>query len=270
MARRLPRTTPDAQRTLTPRQIELLRQFDVSADRATYTGGEVIRDWAEVKEVFLLLGARWVRGVKGKPGAFVFAEHNAADKVELTLQTGKVLDPRLVGFFPTPEDVASHVVRQSGLDVITLLNREVRVLEPSAGEGALCDAIRRSFPRAQISAYELLDKNVRVLTEKGYTVAGRDFLQAPVSPIYSAVVMNPPFSGKDDIVHVQHAFRFLVPKGRLTAIMSGGTLFRGDRETTAFRAWVQDHKGTLESLPAQSFKSSGTLVSTVLCTVEKP
>jgi 16S rRNA G1207 methylase RsmC len=81
--------------------------------------------------------------------------------------------------------------------------------------------------------------------------------------------MNPPFSKGQDIQHVTHALGFLKPGGRLVAIMGAGVTFRQDKRATEFRELVQAMGGTIARLPEGSFKSSGTMVNTVIVVIDK-
>jgi 16S rRNA G1207 methylase RsmC len=86
--------------------------------------------------------------------------------------------------------------------------------------------------------------------------------------LFDRIVMNPPFADQQDIRHVRHALGFLKPGGRLVAIMSAGVTFREDRLAREFRALVEDRGGTIEELPADAFKASGTGVLAVLVTID--
>src|SRR5690606_258873 len=92
--------------------------------------------------------------------------------------------------------------------------------------------------------------------------------------LFDAVVANPPFEDGADITHVQHAFGFLKPGGRLAAIVSEGCFFRQDRQATAFRAWFEEHRVGDEKLPAGTFDRSDvtqrTGVATRIVVVERP
>lgn len=64
--------------------------------------------------------------------------------------------------------------------------------------------------------------------------------------------------------------KFLRPRGRLVAIMAAGVLFRQTKAFVAFRAMVENNGGTIERLPEGAFKESGTMVNTVIVTMDKP
>lgn len=76
---------------------------------------------------------------------------------------------------------------------------------------------------------------------------------------FDRVVMNPPFECGADLKHIQHAFGFLKPGGRLVALCA-------QRDTT--REWVEALGGVFEPLPDGSFAEQGTGVRTALVTVD--
>jgi 16S rRNA G1207 methylase RsmC len=80
--------------------------------------------------------------------------------------------------------------------------------------------------------------------------------------------MNPPFQRQQDILHVNHAMRFLKAGGRLVSVMSSSVAFRTNRLTVAFRETLNAHHGTIEALPENAFAESGTNVNTVIVTMQ--
>jgi type I restriction-modification system DNA methylase subunit len=86
---------------------------------------------------------------------------------------------------------------------------------------------------------------------------------------FDAVCMNPPFSKRQDIIHVKHALKFLKPGGKLVSVMSAGVTFRQDNLTKDFRAMIEDNDGDFTQLAPGSFKSSGTNVNAVVLEVVK-
>lgn len=258
---REPATAPT--RALTERQRELLRDFEVRDNVASFTREERIPDWAAVKEVFLALGAKWRTG---KPGGFHFpAVDDGAEKVRLALATGEIFDPKAAGFFPTPAALADRLV------ALAELRPGHRVLEPSAGRGAIALAVKRACSEAAVGCVELLPDNRAELERLGFRLLGHDFLSLKPIDIegpWDAVVMNPPFGARDDIRHIRHAATFLRPRGRLVSVASAGVQYRDDDLARDFRAWVTEQGGRIESLPEGSFVESGTGVRT--CVVSIP
>ncbi|NEQ64770.1 MAG: DNA polymerase III subunit beta [Symploca sp. SIO2D2] len=82
--------------------------------------------------------------------------------------------------------------------------------------------------------------------------------------------MNPPFSNPRGayIDHIQKAWSLLNEEGSLIAIAPLSFTFAKDKRSTEFRNFVSDN-GSWEQLPDDSFKESGTSVSTVLIALKK-
>lgn len=168
------------------------------------------------------------------------------------------------GYFPTPADIVADMIDAADIPE----GESVDVLEPEAGSGAILDGIKEARPLAVLHAYERHSTLREILTAKGFTLDGSDFLEATPAPIIDRVLMNPPFENGQDIDHVLHAFRFLKAGGRLVAIMSAGVFYRSDKKAVAFRDWLESRNGSKTDIPAGAFKESGTGVATVLITVD--
>jgi 16S rRNA A1518/A1519 N6-dimethyltransferase RsmA/KsgA/DIM1 with predicted DNA glycosylase/AP lyase activity len=94
-----------------------------------------------------------------------------------------------------------------------------KILEPSAGFGAIVDAIHR-WPHGEVHAIELNEENCRELRDRNCTSVYRaDFLRvpAPETRTFDRVIMNPP--RQFSVEHVIHASLFLAPGGRLVALL---------------------------------------------------
>lgn len=269
-----------AQRKLTERERELLALFEVGPDNtARFTSNEIIPDWKVVKAVFEALGAQWKTG---KPkGGFVFpSDADSEEILAAAVESGEILDAKLVGFFETPSVLASKLVAIA-LDKFPLRARDsIRALEPSAGKGRIVKAMIDAGI-VHIRAVELLGENGSALIRNRDThvFAGdvaimiADFLG--MTPPKTAdrvdiVVMNPPFKGQAAIDHILHAFKFLAPKGRLVSVADAGVKFRENEKAEAFRKFIREHHGAIIDLKPNSFRESGTDVNTVTVIVDAP
>ncbi len=172
----------------------------------------------------------------------------------------ELIGKKLPGFFPTPKDLAERMVDEADI------KPGMAVLEPSGGSGRIADAIEANGTRSKV--IEQSSMLADLLEKKGHDVERGDFLEHKGE--YDRIVMNPPFENGQDIAHVQHAYDLLKPGGKVVAIMSEGPFFRGDRQATAFREWLERHDGTSEQLPDGTFKESNTGVNTRLVVIEKP
>lgn len=211
-------------------------------DRKLYTATNDVLD---------ALGGKWNRGAK----AHVFSE-DCAELIDAAIDSGSYTRPADMGWFPTQPALAERVAR------LAQIQPGMLVLEPSAGEGALCTEAMKLG--AVVQAYELDRRRAdRCQLIAAVTPVHADFLMIEPEPRFDRVLMNPPFAKRADIHHVLHARRFLKPGGLLVAIMSGGVLFREDAIATSLRDQVE----TLEALPDGSFSSSGTEVRTAIVTM---
>jgi len=261
-------TTPV--RRLDARQRELLSHMVVKDNLAIFALDHHVDDWASLKKVMTTLGGTWKRGRvcngDNQKGGFLFPpDVDGAEVVRLAQTSGEIFDPKLVGFFPTPDTLADDVAR------IIDIPRGARVLEPSAGRGALALAVLRANATVTMHCYELLADNVTHLrTLRGVDHVDQcDFLSASPDRTFDFVAMNPPFAGGADVAHVTHALKFVVTGGALVAIMSAGVVFRQDRAHTAFRALVDEHGGRFDENPEGAFLESGTGVRTVTLVIER-
>ena len=211
--------------------------------------------YERTNKVLEAAGGKWNRKAK----AHVF-DGDADDAIEQIILTGEITAAQDFGYFPTPPAVVERLIELAGV------RNGHRVLEPSAGRGNIACAFRDTT----VDCYELLPSNVEALKALGYdhwTVTQADFLTVQPKPIYDRVVMNPPFEKRADIHHVKHALQFLIPGGLLVSVMSAAVGFRTDRLATEFREVLEKRGGSIEPVPEGSFKSSGTMVSTVIVTI---
>lgn len=221
--------------------------------------------YLKTNKVLETLGATWNR----KAQAHVLSQ-GAQDAIRAALASGEVTYASDLGFFRTPPELAADLVARAGV------TPGMRVLEPSAGDGALVAPLLAAG--AEVVAVEFEPNRAAVLRARfpGLTVVEGDFLaQRPgmLGAPFDAVVMNPPFSlpgrPQADQDHVEHALAFVRPGGLVVAILSAGVEFRGNARTEAFRALVEQSGGWLESLPEGTFRVSGTDVRAVVATLPR-
>ena len=156
--------------------------------------------------------------------------------------------------FPTPADIARQMV------ALAEIQPGDRVLEPSAGTGAILDAVARHAPKCgAVLAVEInLRLAARLREAHPLTVVyTADFLDwQPDAPL-DRIVMNPPFELGADIAHIEHARRLLAPGGRVVAICANGPR-QQDRLKPLTSTWHE--------LPAGTF--AGTGVRAALLVIE--
>ena len=240
---------------------EVLKVLDAATiDGAllTLNGNLDCKPYVETNKVLEAAGGKWIKKAK----AHVF-DGDAIDAIEPIILTGEYrVAKQDFGQFDTPEELAHLVASLAMVDVGT------EVLEPNIGLGRIAVAAERLG--GIVTGYEIdparASKALSALPKANIKVA--DFLTEEPRARFDRVVMNPPFAKQADIKHVLHAFKFLLPGGRLVSIMSNSVMFRDKKLTTDFREFVAAHGGTMQALPEGSFKSSGTGVNTCVVTID--
>jgi protein-L-isoaspartate O-methyltransferase len=151
--------------------------------------------------------------------------------------------------FPTPPDLAARVVELAAIEP------GQRLLEPSAGMGALLNQCFHLNGDGQTVAVEInqqLADHLRGEYPQMLIHCG-DFLECGGElGTFDRIVMNPPFTNRGDIKHIEHARCMLNHGGRLVAICANGRQQRAKLMPEASE-WID--------LPAGSFKESGTNVN---------
>lgn len=162
-------------------------------------------------------------------------------------------------FYRTPEAAADFLVERA------YPGNECRILEPSCGDGAILDALRRFAVKKRIDiraqGIEVDPGRAAAARAKGYQVQVANFLQVTPSPTFDLVLMNPPFVGKHYQKHVEHARKFLKPGGRVLAILP--ITAATDHGYVKMERYGRDH---WEDLPVGSFSESGTNINTGIAT----
>jgi phospholipid N-methyltransferase len=187
------------------------------------------------------------------------ADSSAFDAMKAQLKQGvQVVTANQL--FPTPADLADRMVDEADIQP------DNEILEPSAGTGAIIDAIRRRLNHgAAITAVEINPQLAHRLRFVDCLGAGRvrdvDFLTCNGDlGTFDRILMNPPFRNGEDIKHITHAMHMLKPGGRLVAICADGP-----RQNETLKPMAS----TWEELPADTFKDQGTGVRAVLLTIDR-
>lgn len=236
-------------------------QAVVANDNSIALTGQLDRiTYQAVDKVLKVMGGRWDR----RSRAHVFARDPRpalAKALAGTLVDGKKAHQQ----FFTPPEVVDRLLSMLGP------LRGLRVLEPSAGAGAIALAARALG--ADVACCEVDPVLCDQLRQLGFRVHQGDFLMATPEQLggpFDAVVMNPPFTRDQDVVHVMHAWSTVRPGGLLGAVVSPGYEFKRSKAAQRFRE-VHGQVGEYEGdLAAGAFKASGTVVRTKLVVWRKP
>lgn len=210
-----------------------------------------------VNKVVECLGGKWNRKAK----AHVF-DSDISGIIDDVLLTGEVIDKKKeFQFFETPPAIVDQLIR------LAEIQPNHKCLEPSAGHGNIAEALCEIVGNDNVICVELDFKNVKILTDKGFSVYGDDFLQYTSFVKYDRIVMNPPFTQQQDISHVEKALSHLRDNGILVSVMSAGVMFRQNKKTLSFWERIKRYNFKIIELPQGAFKVSGTLVNAIILKV---
>lgn len=234
------------------------------------------KEYEQVKKALEDIGGKW-KG--GKIAAFVF-DYDPTDRMTQLQGGEKVNLKKEYQFFATPAGLADKLVE------IAEINDPCEILEPSAGRGAIIEAIHRKFPTLTVDCFELMyenlnyllndfsiDHDIRILLtghnkESDFTkiveLISTDFIAK-----YDRIIANPPFTKNQDIQHVMMMYNLLKSKGRLVSIMSEHFIFADDAQSKQFRHFLTTVKSDVYDIPAGTFKESGTMVKSRIVVINK-
>lgn len=217
--------------------------------------------YVRVNKVLEAAGGKWSRGQK----AHLFPD--ATDALEQAIEMGQITTHQEINFFETPASLVDRMIDAIGV------RGDQSVLEPSVGKGAIAVKLLERGVRNMLCIE--LDPKLAEFTDARFNgadnvfVLRQDFMTtAKTESGFDRVFMNPPFCKRQDAKHIMQAFDHLKPGGKLCAIAGMGVTFRDDNLGRHFRQVVKANNGTITELPAGTFRDSGTMVNTVMITME--
>lgn len=181
--------------------------------------------YSSIKHLLTLAGVTWDKGKKVH--RFTGRPEYAIRQIEEIIRSGKIPKRNPLQFFPTPPDLAGEIAQEAVNQVGYLHDiRPIRLLEPSAGQGALIDAFVRLHPdpsAVEITACEFDPQRHDDLLARGLQVAAHDFLSYQPDEPFDLILMNPPFNLPGDAsawaTHLKHAWGMLAERGTLICIV---------------------------------------------------
>jgi len=229
----------------------VLANSRIDGDKLFLPGGQLDRKlYIAVNKVLTAIKGKWNRSAK----AHIFLE-SPIETIDNILITGEYTDEKKeFQFFETPAPLARKLVAMA-----EIMDGET-VCEPSAGRGRIAEHL----PPAATTCFELNKSNKSFLEGELFSVEGDDFLQSDKK--FDIFVANPPFTKQQDIDHVNHMIS--LANRRVVSVMSASVLFRDNKKTVDFRNMIDELGGTIEMLPRDSFKDSGTKVNTCVVCVD--
>lgn len=234
-----------------------------------------LHNYADVRKALLKAGATYKRNT------FVF-KSDAQPFMDRLTGGESVNIKKEFQFFPTPDDIADWMVE------LAEIKEGYCVLEPSAGQGAIIDAIYRAFPRSMsgpndrpcvtVDYCELMEENRQVLSEKNKLSSrwygstswqGDDYLATDIPFEYERIIANPPFNKNQDIDHIRKMFEDLKVGGRLVSVASKHWQMSSNRKEKSFKQWLIDNKAEIHDIESGRFKKSGTMISCCVIVINK-
>jgi len=233
--------------------IEVLKNASIEDYNIKLNGQLDRKLYQKTAKVLSAMGGKYASAKK----ATVFPEGTDIETtINNIIKTGEFISlAKKFQFFPTPNELAEKVVK------IANIKKGDICLEPSAGRGNIakympgCDCI------------EINAENRKYLKENGFNLIHDDFMTFVPNKKYDVIVMNPPFCKGQDARHILKAID--IAEKTVVAIASGNVMFRKDKIYTKLRETIEKLNGTIEDLPQNSFKESGTSVNTCLIVVHK-
>lgn len=224
-----------------------------------YLPKEMLSNYADVKRALMNAGGKY------KKNTFVFSS-DAQPFID-RLTEGKSVNVRKeFQEFYTPSELADHAVK------LAEIKKHHSILEPSAGQGAMVNAIHRAVPGSVVDCCELMPENQVILSRiVNSTFICDDFLKIGEewNGHFDRVIANPPFTKNSDVLHIRKMYECLKPGGRLVSIASKHWQFASGKKEEDFRQWLMDVKSKTYDIEAGKFKESGTMVASCIIVINK-
>lgn len=218
---------------------------DVQLDRKTYL---------DVAKKIELIGGKWNRKEKG----FLFKENPTELFASICNGDNRNLKKEYQ-FFATPKELCEKLCEFIPEETET-------VLEPSAGQGAIIQAVNEFNPNIKVSYCELMELNRKQLKGNAEFLQD-DFLTLDENLKFDVVIANPPFSKNQDI---EHFYKMLAhAKKRVISVMSKHWQHSTFKKETEFRGFLASHNAQIIDIDAGAFKESGTMISSCIVILDK-
>lgn len=229
---------------------------DIKLDRSVYM---------QVSNILNKIGGTW-KG--GKIQGFVFEQDPSIMLSDI--QSGIKRDIKSeYQFYSTDSKLADEMV-----ELLGSIKPNQKILEPSAGDGALVQAITRITYGVTIDCFEIMELNRKKLRAfERVNLIGENFLDAEDKPelqnSYDFIIANPPFSNNQDIDHIKLMYKLLKPKGKMVSIASKHWLISKNKKEVDFKNWLEDVGAIFKEIPSGAFRKSGTMVATTMIIIDK-
>ena len=246
---------------MTEKTKEILEKSEINENYLKLPNIILNRDeYVDVKKTLDGIGGKW-KG--GKIQAFTF-NSSPKELLDNILGGKKINLKKDFQFFPTPSIIADRLVQLAEIE------KEHTILEPSAGQGAIIEAIRKVSKKV-IGYYELVKQNKDILESKELNTLclGDDFIENKVLVKFDRIVANPPFTKNQDIIHLLKMYDCLNNNGILVCITSTSWERGTQKKQLEFKQWLKSVNAEILKIDAGSFKESGTNIETRIIKIKK-
>jgi hypothetical protein len=243
--------------------LQNLRYGDLTCDPV---GTLTRKEYDDFKTIVNALRGTWNRKTHVFPV-------NPRPLIEAVLEQGCYPEVNPGSFFPTPETLGKEALDFGGF--YEYHQPGFKILEPSAGSGNLAKLIIEAYPDADLGCVEGDPFNVQLLASQGFKVTQANFLDLEPDPVYDWVIMSPPFANKhgsgDFISHINHAYKFLKPNGRLISIAPTSLFWRTGKKYDDLRNLIAGSAcgAAFQTRNEQPFKDAGTTIEVGVIVLSK-
>lgn len=246
--------------------LDILKQCTVEGNIVKLPAGQLDRKVYEaIKKQLEGIGGKW-KG--GKIQGFVF-DHDPTELLAAQANGEDINLKQDYQFFPTPQEIAEMMV----LHLAFKFTPDDKILEPSAGDGALVKALIGKHPVIEaVDCFEIMELNRKKLEKlPAVRLIGEDFLLCDLKNTYDYIIANPPFTKGQDVLHIAKMYECLKPGGKIVTISSQSWTFNSIKFYQAFKVWIEDElKAKVVKIPAGEFAESGTNIAVAMIVIEKP
>lgn len=218
---------------------------------------EQIDNYQELRKALLNAGSVYKRNT------FVFP-NDAQPYIDRLMDGDSVNIKKEFQFYATPPEIADWLVSLANIQY------GQSILEPSAGQGAIIQAILKQRPGVPVYYCEIMDVNKNILRQMSGAIKwDDDFLMCTQREHFSIVIANPPFSKNQDIDHIRKMYKCLNKGGRIVTVASKHWQTSQNKKETDFRNWLDEIGAEIHEIEAGAFKESGTMISCCVIVIDK-
>jgi len=221
--------------------------------------------YLDLMKVLETLNIKW--GRKLKYHVCENTETDLKESINNLIETGEYIDiKKEYQQYYTPIEIVEEMIELAELYTGCWL------LEPSAGIGNII--LNLPNLNLDITCIELDKENCELLENNkpnniNFNIINGNFLDYDILFSFDRILMNPPFTKNQDIIHTMKAFDHLTDNGILVGILSSGAFSNSRKINDEFREFLKINNAEIFDLDSGAFKESGTMVSSKIIKIKK-